>query len=199
MFGAVFYLFNRTSGESSFIMGKNRIVGTKLNIKSIPQLELNGILLGVETALDIYNELCSEVCMVPIEVVDIKIFSDSLVALNWIQNFSCRKQKMNKVSVFVKIGLEKISNICNNKSMEFQYIADQQNPSDAITRPFSCKQFSQTNYLTGLSQQELAELEDGDFAKVVVPNTLTAEVLSCIIMEFSLFPLLRFTEFNVKS
>lgn len=179
MFGAVAYLFNRDTGNTSFIIGKNRIIGSKLCTKSIPQLELNSILLGAETALDLFNELCSSVCVMPINIVNIKIYSDSLVSLNWIQNYTCRINKMNKTSVFVMNRLEKISNICKIKPITFYHIAGNLNPADAITRSMSFKQFKKTNYLTGLSPQDTKDLERDDVLKILIPHKIMNEKYIC--------------------
>ncbi|XP_068211857.1 uncharacterized protein [Palaemon carinicauda] len=77
-------LCNIRSGEKSFVLGKNRLIGSKLHEKSIPSQELQAICLGTEVLLDTYNELSGTQCLVPIKIVDLGPFSDSFVSLSWL-------------------------------------------------------------------------------------------------------------------
>ena len=179
MYGAVVYIYCKESSKYHFITGKNKVIGSKLNSKSIPSLELHGVVYGAETVLDVYNELCSDLCVLPLKINKIRLFSDSLVVLNWVQSFASKANKMNKTSAFVLNRLENLMKLCETKSIEFNYVAGQQNPADAITRAMSPTMFAKTNYLRGLTSEELASVENGDFPKVVVPAPIGTLSISC--------------------
>lgn len=169
MFGTVLYLIDAT-GNSKFLLAKNRMIGKQLADRSIPCLELQALLLGVETLIDTFNELSGASCLVPVNITDLRLYSDSLVCLNWVLNYTGREAKMNKITTFVMNRLHKISNLCKIKPIVFGYCAGTQNPADAISRAVSYKQLMQTAWVTGLDRDALNTLNN-DFSCFMVPSS----------------------------
>ena len=88
IYGVVVYAHNLNTNELNFILSKKRIIGGQLESKTVSLLELQAIALGAETLIDIYKDLSGPECTVPIDIVDLVIYSDSLLALSWIHAFS---------------------------------------------------------------------------------------------------------------
>ncbi|XP_064090003.1 uncharacterized protein LOC135204009 [Macrobrachium nipponense] len=149
IFGVVIFILNISTGSISFVMAKNRIIGKNLNSKSIPSLELQGIALAAECLVDLYEELAGHTCVNPIRIVDLQVYSDSLVALSWIRSYSIKLDKLQKVSVFVKNRLLDINEICEKHPITFSFVSGEDNPADCITRCLSYKQLMRTNYFSG--------------------------------------------------
>ena len=68
LYGTVIYLLHENSQNLSFLTAKNRIVNKQLKLKSIPSLEFNAITLGVETLIEIHNDLSGPQCLTPIKI-----------------------------------------------------------------------------------------------------------------------------------
>ena len=98
---------------------------------------MQGITLGVEVLLDAYLELSGSSSVIPTIINELKLFSDSLVCLNWIQSHSIKFDKMNKLSIYVTNRLNEIAKLCEIKPVTFEFCAGHQNPADAVSRPFS--------------------------------------------------------------
>ena len=56
LYGSVIYLYHNESQRLSFVCAKNHIVNNKLKGKSIPSLELNALVLGVDNLMDVYKD-----------------------------------------------------------------------------------------------------------------------------------------------
>ena len=149
IYGIVVYLKNRKDNSMHFIMSKNRLVNTNTCTKSIHNLELLAILLGTQTAIDVLNDLSGKSCLNPIKIVDIQIYSDSLVSLSWIRSHSITLDKMNKYSVFTQNKLNDIQRLCTQHPIKFSFLSGTENPADMVTRCFSSKTLKKTSYLFG--------------------------------------------------
>lgn len=130
MCGIVLYLLNNNKSQMSFLLAKSKIVGKQLENKSIPCLELLALSMGVETLIDVYDELSGNNCVKSVIFTKMKLFTDSHVCLNWLQG--CKFAKTNKLSVFVKNRLIKISNLCRSYEIEFRFCSG----IDFMTRTF---------------------------------------------------------------
>ena len=166
MFGAVVFIEELDTGNVNFLLSKNRLVTKSLETKSMPSMELQAIVLGVETLHDTYQELCGDSCVIPIKIKKLELHTDSAVCLNWIISFSHKIDKMNKQSVFVKNRLNRIEELCAKQAIEFSHCAGKCNPADFVTRPTSYKQLLNSNYLNYKLSFEPA----ADSLRVVVPN-----------------------------
>ena len=172
IYGCVLYLQNLDTKEVHFILSKNRIVGKMHESKSIPSLEFAAITLGVETLVDTKNELSGSQCMFPINIVDMKLYTDSLCCLNWLDSSVNKLDKMNKVSVFVNNRLEKVSKLCEAFPIEFSFVQGFLNPADATTRPMSYKLLMKSCYMSGpafLTTPD-PDISRPDILSITVPN-----------------------------
>ena len=149
MVGAVLYVQELNTNKVSFMLAKNRIIGRQLESKSIPALELHAVSFGIDTLMDVYNELTSQDSVVPINIKELHLFSDSMVALNWINKHVNKLDKMQKCATFVLNRLESISRSCTVNPVTFHFISGLENPADVITRPVSYKQLIKSNFHSG--------------------------------------------------
>ena len=180
------YVVDIATNKASFLLAKNRIINKQLKCKTIPSLELQGIVLVVETLLDTYSEQSGSTCVVPIQIVELQLFSDSLVCINWIVSYSARIDKMNKNSVFVKNRLDTIMSLCEKHPVEFAFCAGKQNPADYITRPVSYRRLLASSYLNCDSPSR--DDSNSRIPRVTVHNPM----LSINVSDISVSPQLQF-------
>ena len=169
IYGVVIYIQNQRTNETSFVCAKNRIVNSQLESKTIPSLELQAIALGTQTLIDLWSDLSGPSCLKPINIEELVLHSDSLVALSWLSSYNNKLEKMQKRSVFVQNKITQINRLCEIHPVSFTFISGCVNPADYITRPVSYKQLCHTNYLTGPDKNHGKELST-DFMSFVVPN-----------------------------
>ena len=172
IYAAVAYMQNLRTNEVSFILGKNRIVSKTLDSKSIPSLELAGLVLCTEVACDIKQELGGDRCLDPIKISETVIYTDSLICLNWINAATNRLEKLNKLSVFVKNRLDKIATLCKKNPVAFTFVDGFENPADHLSRECSPKLLAKSNYISGpkfLTEPDIY-MSRADIMSVTVPN-----------------------------
>ena len=178
LYGCVLYLQNLGNLNVSFAVSKNKVINKNLSDKSIPSLELLGIYLAAKTSLDLYKELGGPLNVCPIKINEIEIYSDSLVAISWINSYVNKFDKMNKISVFVKNQLLNIVRVCEEFPITFSFISGEENPADFTTRCTSYKILSRTNYFSGPEfLKNCSEANSRkDIIRVQVPNPCTSSV-----------------------
>ena len=81
IYAAVIYIKNVHTGRVSFLRGIHRIINKQLSIQSIPALELQAVTLGVESMIEIKEELSGDSCVVPINVSKLTLYTDSICLL----------------------------------------------------------------------------------------------------------------------
>ena len=169
------YILNLDTNAVNFITAKNKVVNESLGTKTIPTIEFQAISYGVELLQELCAELPDNKITVPINVVELKLLTDSMVCLHWLQSYIVKFDKMQKRSVFVMNRLRTIHDLCIKMPVQFSFIEGSDNPADYISRPVSYKQFASTNYYTGPSSlTELkSEPEHSDVFIVNVPNTMS--------------------------
>jgi len=173
IFGAVLFLHNLVTDEVSFVMAKNRIVNKQLQNKSIPSLELQGVVLATECLLDLYDQLSGPSCILKLKISNLFVYSDSLVSLSWLSSFSNDLAKMQKHSVFVQNRLKYVGELCCKHPVNFSFVSGFENPADAITRCMSHKTLSNSNYFSGpeyLKGNRSSEMSCKDTLNVIIPN-----------------------------
>ena len=175
LYGAVVYIVDRDSGQVSFLCAKNRMITNNLKTKSIPSLELLAINFGVEVLNETANELSGPSAVIPINITDLHILTDSQVCMAWLYSFNNSYEKMNKRSIYVLNRLTSINNLCKNRPVRFAHIAGNENPADAITRCLSQKILTKSNYFSG-PDLELLNDNDSDVSSIVIPNPNIDEI-----------------------
>ena len=101
----------------------------------------------------------------------LEVFSDSAVALNWLNAQVNKFDKMRKRSVFVMNRLHHIERLCKTFPVKYNFCAGMNNPADCITRPLSYKQLMKTNFCSG--PDFLEEFPGGEMFDIIIPNPLT--------------------------
>ena len=151
IYGAVLYLREISTGKTSFLFSKNRLLNKTLAEKSIPTLELLAIDFGTKLLIDTKDELAGPRTMNPINVTALKLFTDSTISLSWIRSHSVLFSKMNKHPMFIINRLKSIDKLCHIFPITFSHTAGKENPADCTTRCLSHKLLSKTSYWTGPS------------------------------------------------
>ena len=145
-YGVVCYIKNLDTNRIFILAAKNRIVNKQLENKSIPALELNGIALATEFILGLYKEFTGESNVNKIDIIELQIFSDSFVALTWLNNYVIKYDKMQKKSTFIMNRISNIVKLCETFPVKFAFLPGTENPGDYITRCVSYKQLMKTNF-----------------------------------------------------
>ena len=171
IYGAVIYLFNVFNNNFSFVTAKNRLINAQMSQKSIPTLELQSLVFGSQCVTEIFKDLSGAACTAPINITELNVYSDSMVALAWLNSFFIEFSKMQKRSVFVMNRLEQIKTICEIHPINYNFIPGIINPGDFITRTFSHRQLVKSNYITGPDPSILEETNRADNFKFQVPNS----------------------------
>jgi len=167
-YGVVIYIRDTLNNKVSYLAAKNKLINSAESTKTMPQLEMLGIAFGVETLFDYYNSLCGETVVIPVDITAMRLFTDSLVCLHWLQSYSVHFDKMQKVSVFVKNRLQSIDHLCQKFPVKFQHVSGEDNPADKVSRHCSHKVLARSNYYTGPTF--LCERSDCDEFTITVPN-----------------------------
>ena len=170
IYGTVIYLRNRSTGEVNFVVAKNRLITRALSKMSIPSLELQALNFGVASLLKLKNDLCGDLVVNPIKIISSHIYTDSMVCIHWVINYSHKFTKMQKRSNFVLNRLKSIEESCQYNPITFHYIEGYENPADYVTRPISYKLLANTVYLTGPSVLRQNSEDYTDSIAVRVPN-----------------------------
>ena len=169
--GVVVYIIENETGRMSFLLSKYSMIDRSLKLKSIPNLELQAITLGVECLIELTNEMSGSDCVNPVKLTERQLLTDSLCCIGWLNSYNNTFDKMNKKSVFVQNRLEKIGAWCNQYPITFRYCAGALNPADCITRCLSHKQLSRSNYFSGPNLEKVDDSYD-----IFVPNPILSQV-----------------------
>ena len=131
-YGCVAYLVH--SSGSRLVMSKSRV--SPLSVKrSIPQLELCGIYIGVKLILYVRKTLND------VNITSTYLWSDSCVSLYWVRNNASKE-------VFVRNRVNEIRQV---KDVTFYHVPGEDNPADAVSRGVTVKSFMKSNWSTGPS------------------------------------------------
>lgn len=169
LYGTIIYLYNRDENTVSFIRAKNRVINKQLKSKSIPTLEFLALSFGTEVILEVFNELTGPDCVEVINICNLTVYTDSYVALNWLNNYN-EMQKLKNLSIFTINKLNKIANLCKVVPVTFKFVAGLENPSDFVTREVSERKLRLTNYLNGPEFLRDSSLCNSDMIEVQLPN-----------------------------
>jgi len=199
MYGAVLYIQNLSTGRVSFLLAKNKVINKQMENKTIPALEFNAVVLGVETILDTYKELTGQDLLCPIDIRKLEVYCDSMISLNWLESYTSKLDKCHgKLSVFVKNRIERVLKLCEICPVTFKFVQGIENPADQISRPVSYNRLVRSNYYTG-PKFLTTGCKNVDALEVTVPcpslsvNTVVAEVTNKI---SPLFPVAKFSSFG---
>ena len=178
--GSVAYLRSSTTSELAFWGANSKLLCEKLKKKSIPCLELLGIVWGLEYLLEIYNSLAGDRVVEPIIISGLYLFTDSTCCLHWIEAAAYKFEKQNDKSVFVRNKLKLIDELCQERSIIFVHARGRENPADVTTRPCTYRALMKSNFITGPRPLLPERLEPGlgTDRYVVLPN-LQTQTVSC--------------------
>ena len=148
-FGCVLFIQSNSEPDQNknFLISKNRLINQQMKSKTIPVLELLALRFGLQTALDMKKELSN--AFIPLKVTKIKVYSDSMITLEWLSSKFYKTAKVEKRGSKVNNPLESIMKLCTNESVDFFHIKGIINPADCATRCVSKKLLVQSNFHSG--------------------------------------------------
>lgn len=149
IYAVVLYLQDLDTGRVSFLTARNRFVNSQLEKKTIPDLELQAVALGVATLIDIVDQLSGEKCVCPIKIVKLELYTDSMITLHWLNSHNYKVDKMSNMSVFKINRLQTIKSMCVNHPISFNFVSTGENPADCMTRPLSYNTLMKSCYICG--------------------------------------------------
>jgi len=167
IYAAVVYIQNLRTNQINYLIGKNRLVNNNMQQKTIPTLELQAAHLGVELMLGVKEDLCGSGCVLPINIAELQLYTDSMITLHWISSYTQTLDKMQKRSVFVMNKLNDIERMCRSCPIKFSFVSTNNNPADCLTRCVSYKQLCKTDYITGPSFLANSSCSEFD---ILLPN-----------------------------
>ena len=150
-YGTVIYLQDCATNKISFLLSKNRLISHDSS-HSIPVLELLALAFGVEVAHNVSVELTTAFC--PVNIVGIKVYTDSTIALNWLSSKTTKFHKIERKGVLINNALEKIVKLTEKCPMSFNHVDGTANPADFVTRSTSTKVLLKSNFYTGFVKEE---------------------------------------------
>ena len=186
LYGTVIYIHNLTTNNINLLLAKNRVITKQLESKSIPTLEFHAIALGVEVIMDTFYELTGRDSVNPIDVVDLHVYTDSYVALNWLNSYR-KLEKLKNLSVFTMNRLVKIAKLCDKKAITFKFVNGLQNPADFVTRTVSAKKLRATNFVSApkfLTESASVAHDRQDLLEVLIPDPLAEKTAEKIANNF---------------
>ena len=171
LFATVIYIQSLDSGKIAFLISRNKVAGAAYGIRTIPDLELLGIKLGMETLIDTKNQLETVDIHPRIKIKHLKLFTDSTICIDRLKSYVHNFDKINKKKSFVINQLEAITKLCEIFPCRFLHVKGLQNPADKITKPSGELALSRSNFYSGTPLiQGLADLKDKTLESLLVPN-----------------------------
>ena len=150
MYGYVVYFENVQTKKWNFVLSKGRVISNQLAKKSIPALECHALCHGIEKTIDLVDNLSDSKLIKPLNISRITIWTDSMVSLSWLDQFTDNRGKLNsKLNVFVLNRLSKVEDLTKNHKVTVKFIAGLSNPSDNCTRAMSHHRLTMSNFFTG--------------------------------------------------
>ena len=123
MYGTVLFIQDLDTQEVNFLLAKNKLVCKTLQNKTIPSLEFHALVLGAETLVDTYRGLAGERAVVPVNIEELHVYTDSMICIDWINAYVNKFEKLyQKRSVFVLNRLDKLSKICELIPITFSFV-----------------------------------------------------------------------------
>ena len=111
-------------------------------------------------------------------------FSDSQVALSWLNSYSNELSKMQKRSVFVLNRIQHVDKLCEKHPVHFAFVGGNENPADATTRCLSYKKLIQSNFYSGpsfLSEKGTYECYQEGSLSFMVPNPYAESTIDSLV------------------
>ena len=198
MYGAVIYIQNLETSEVSFVLARNKIITRTLETKSMPSLELNAVVFGLDIMMELYRDLAPKVLLCSINIKYLQLYTDSVVVLGWINGFTNKMESQSKLSVFVRNRLDTLSQLCKHHSVEFKFVSGDNNPADQLTREVSYKLLMKSNYYCGLkflTNIKLPSIMSVTFPCPDIVTQLNTAVQTADGTEFHLIPLNMYSSF----
>ena len=104
----------------------------------------------------------------------VRLYTDSLVCLNWLNSHVNNLDKLRNLSVFIKNRLNRICRLCDNFPVKFSFCEGLKNPADAVTRPLSYKLLVKSNYFN-VENLLANDKMPSRVLDVIVPNPYTEQ------------------------
>ena len=87
--------------------------------------------------LNTYDELRGDTVVVPVNISNLYLFTDSMVRLHRLESHACSFENHKNLPVFVRNHLKRVVQKYYKVPVKFRYIAGSLNPADATTKSLS--------------------------------------------------------------
>ena len=174
--GSVIYIKEHDTNEVSYFTSNTKLLSEDIRKKSLPSRELLGIRLGLQLMQETYNSISGIDVLIPVDVENLFLYTDSNSCLYWIESFAFKFSKMRNISTFQKNNLKKINDTCNNKPVTFRHTAGNVNTADLLTKPYGAKTIINSRFYDG------PEVVHGDLSycesdlSITLPNPQVLDV-----------------------
>ncbi|XP_068206256.1 uncharacterized protein [Palaemon carinicauda] len=169
--GTVVYIVNVFNGNTCFLTARSRVVNKQLVKKTIPVIEFQALGLATETVISLFQEPTGQSVVTPIKIVSMAIYSDSMVALNWLYSYTYKYDKLQKKGVFIQNRLKAIGDLCQVFPITFSFVNAYDNPAIYISRCVSYRRLQKTAYHSGPEFLKKLHKDEVQFS-FKVPNPL---------------------------
>ena len=156
--GLVVYLWDLKTDHVSFIYSKTRMIGKKLNLKSMPVKELCALSWGVETVVSVFKTLTNS--MLPLKISKVIALADSTIALSWVKARAIHFDKIEKKAVLINNRVNGIVSTCQSVPVTFGHISGETNPADVVSRAKSHGKIASSCFYSGPNLKILKEETD---------------------------------------
>ena len=136
-------------------------------------MELAAVEFGLKYGMDLYHNLTGAVR--PINVVNINVFTDSMITLSWIKSKAIEFGKVDKKLVFINNKLSSIMELCTSHAVTFDHVDGVHNPADMVTRAVSHSVLSNTCYVSG---PNFCGIISGNLFSVPLKNSKVCRVIT---------------------
>lgn len=170
--GCVLYMVEKESKRVSFVASHNKILNKNLQGRTMPVLELAAIEYGVDKGLNLYKFLTE--CLVPFTICDLFLFTDSTIALCWLNDSENLRNKSQKRSIYVNNRINNIIDKCKEvHSIKIGHIGTSENCADLTTRVVSYNKLRNSNFISGpnILKEDFSYME-----WLIVPNPLVNNI-----------------------
>ena len=148
-YGVVIYIKNEISGKVTYMMSRTKLLNKNSCKRTMPTLELQALVFGIETVANLVEDLSGNKVVVPINIGSKYIFTDSMVCVQWLRSYSINFEKQSSLSVFTRNKLKRIDELCQYNKLWISHIQGKSNPADYLTRCTSYKIISKSEFYSG--------------------------------------------------
>ena len=164
--GMVIYQKEQETRKISFTAAHNKLLDKVSRGRTMPVLEFLALEFALQKGLEFYKTFSS--CMVPVNIKEILMFTDSSIALNWVRKAEDLESKSQTRSAYLNNHIDKVVKMCKDvHEVKFAHVGTRDNSADFATKVVSPKMLTKSCFLSG---PKFLQGNMSEFEWVCVPN-----------------------------